>query len=169
MHALATGRADEREIVQGRNARDASFTGESRKIKRQIQQIVNVEHVGLDVVENGPERFVDPGRLVALFETRKSPVVDELDDRQALVCASQQTAMSARLVVLGAEDLQLMATDAERPAQLESVDLRAGPVMGKKVVNGMQDVQFNLGPPGVFPISSMSGIVFIDTTDVKNR
>ena len=55
MDPLPARGADERVIVQRRNGSSSAFFRQPRQIERQVQQVVNVQHVGRGGIEHMPK------------------------------------------------------------------------------------------------------------------
>ena len=115
-----------------------SFPGEPRKIERQVEQVVDVQHVGAHGVECVCELLVDAGRTVCLLEGAKLPVVDDFDDGQAADRTPAQSAVGRRRIVFGRQHEHVVPRRL-LASELERVDLRSGPVARKKIMNGVED------------------------------
>ena len=91
--ALATGRADERVVVQRGDDGDAKLLRHPCHIEREIDQVMYVQDVRTRRVQHVPQLGVDPLRGVRLRKAAKFPVVHELDDCQPVVPAPSERAM----------------------------------------------------------------------------
>ncbi len=137
MQPLAAGRAGEAVVVQRGRHRRAARPGEAGQIEAQVEQAVDVHHVGLRRAQHGIELRRQSGRPPGIRE-RPFPVVDEFDDGQPLVHAPGERAVRSARVVLGRQHVHVVAR-RQLPAQVERVDLGAGRVPGQEVVDRVQD------------------------------
>ena len=144
MDALPARGADRREVVERRDDGGAPRVCQGGKLERQVEDVVDVDDVGLGrpdhVVERGTERGGPPG----VFEGVEGPVVDDLGDRQALVHPPRHGAVRPRRVELRAEHGHVV-TLGEGAAEGRGVNLRACLVPGQEIVDGVQDPK---RPPG---------------------
>ena len=138
VHSLATRRTHEGVVVHRSGDNGPALSGEPRKIERQVQQIVDVQHVRPHRIERVRQLFVDAGRTVRLLEGAKLPVVDDFDDGETVDRAPAQRAVGRRRIVFGREDEDVVPRRL-LASELESVNLRPGTMARKKVVDGVQD------------------------------
>ena len=95
-----------------------------------------------DVRLRGPQHVIEDGqqirRAVRLVEGRELPVVDDLDDGQALEDPPGQLAMPASRIEIGGKDRDVVAPAHQRLAERGGVNLGSGLMARKKIVDRVQ-------------------------------
>ena len=142
-------------VVQRRDRRHPTLAREPGQIERQVEQVVDVEDVGCGRLEHVLELGVDPGGRIRVFETRKLPVVDDLDDREPLVGAPPDGSVRGGRIVLGRHD-EYVVPSRELPRQLEGVDLRA---FARKI--SVMDILYSVDSYILVPNSEMRHLLCV--------
>ena len=140
MDALSPGGAHERVVVQRGDDRNAAGLSQRRQFECQVQQAVHVHDVGLNRLEYVSNLLAHRRRAIGVLERHAFPVVDELDDRKALVHAPRDLPMLPMRIVFGAQDID-MVPGRQGAAQLERVDFRTRVVARQKVMNRVKNVE----------------------------
>jgi hypothetical protein len=118
-----------------------------------------------DVRLHGLENLVEPRRhrvcRVRVFKAGHDPVIDDLDDWQAVVHAPDQLPVRPGEIVLGRQNGHV-AVVLEGSPDFGGIDFRACAMPRQKVMNGVQDARapFVLhGRPGMITVAILSGAV----------
>ena len=141
MHALSPGRTDHRVVVQRRDDLRPVAAGQRRQIEREVQQVVDVDHVRTYRPKHVVDAIADERRTVGLAKRTAPPVVRDFDDRQAFMEAPGDMSMGPPRFVVGAQDADVMPI-GELAAKMKGVDFRACPMTRKKIVNRVKDSHF---------------------------
>ena len=134
VNPLPARRADERVVVQRRHDRNAGRARKRRQIKGQIEQVVDVNDVGLHRAQHVPQPVAHHRRPVRVFERSADPVVHDLDDRQAVLDSPHHLAVGARRVVIGAQNRDVVAA-RELAAERQRVNLGPRAVPRQEIVD----------------------------------
>ena len=140
MHALSARRADKSVVMQGRDDRNSARVRERRQFEGEIQQAVKMDDVRLHDVEQPRELFADDRRAIGLLEGAADPVVDQLDDRQAVEHAPRDVAMRACGIVFSGQHGDVVPP-FELSAQIEGVDLGTCPMTWQKIVDRVEHTE----------------------------
>ena len=95
-----------------------------------------------DIRLRGPQHVIEDGqqvrRLIRLVEGREVPVVDDLDDGQALEDPPGQLPMPASGTESSGKDRDVVAPAHQRLAERGGVNLRSSLMARKKIVDRVQ-------------------------------
>ena len=139
--------------MHGRDDRNPSRASGLGQREREVEQTVDVDDVGLDGVERLFNRRRDDRRFVCVFKLTGHPVVDDLDDGEAVLDAPLQLPVRPLEVVFGRENRHVTG-GGQSPAQLPRVDLGPRAVTRQKVVNGVKHARLaftrHAAPPATY-------------------
>jgi hypothetical protein len=113
---------------------------QGRQIERQVQQVVDMNDVGLNGAQHVLETPIDDRRSIGFLERGDGPVIDQLDDRQPVVHAPADLAVRAPAVEVGAERRDVMPLGL-LPTQLEGINLRTGAMTRQEVMDRVKNAQ----------------------------
>src|SRR5439155_9165000 len=117
---------------------------------------VDVQDVGTCLGEDAAEDGADEVGAVRFGERSEPPVVDQLDDRQAVALPGGDAEMRAGGIVLRAQDAHVVPS-SQLPRQTQRIELGARPMARKEVVDDMQDPQAHCPPSlGPFRVKRLS-------------
>ena len=94
---------------------------QQRHVEREVQQVVYVDHVGLNGAQHVVDAVGNQWRAVRLDKRSASPVVRDLHDGQAFVEPPRDVPVRLMRIVIGAKDGDVMPS-GELTAQMKRVD-----------------------------------------------
>ena len=139
------GGAHERVVVERCGHGYAQLSGDRRQVKRQVQQIVHVQHVGPEHGQQLSQPCGHQARPIGVLERLAAPVVDDLHHRQPLIHTPVDVTVIARRVVFGAEDRDVVPRGL-RAGQLQRIDFRSRLMARRKIVYCMENVHEKVYP-----------------------
>jgi len=137
---LSETRALQPEVVQGEDDRELVRDRLLDAAGREVEQVMEVDQVGGELVEQLAEDEVDRRVIPALAKLLVVEVVDQLVDADAIVLARVEREVLARDLLLRGEDLDVVPPLDQRPRQVRGVDLGAGGVLGRVAVADQEDL-----------------------------
>src|SRR5215468_7613395 len=141
MDALASGRTHERVVVQGCHDRRAVLRSQRWQIEGEVQEVVNVDHVGLNGPHHVRDSIADEWGAVRLGKRGALPVVDDLDDLQIVKHPPCDMAVAPPGIVFGAQNADVVSR-CELPTETKRVDFRSGAMPRQEIVNRVKESHF---------------------------
>ena len=140
---LAAGRAEQGVVVERGNHRDLPASGQQGEVQGEAMEAVQVQHVRLERGQGPVQLVVEQGAAVGVCEGAGNPVVDQLHHGQALEGTPSQRAVGPGWIVVSAQHSHRVPL-AQLAAKVESIDLGAGLMSGKEIMNRVEDLQPSL-------------------------
>ena len=138
VHALTARGAHQGVIMKGGDDSDSTCLRDPGQIEREVEEVMNVQHVRCRGIEDVTQLGVDTFRRVRLVETLKFPIVDQLDDCQSCILTPAEGTVRCGGVVLSGKDEHVVAF-ALFARELAGINLGSRAVPRQEIMNGVED------------------------------